>query len=216
MRISSTSFSTRTFAREEMALWILENCGAGRPLHRLERVHEAFLTKEDPGWAESRMVAMGSTAPSLSTRSLTLWLSPAMFPIPQIACSTTSMCGELNNWIRALMVPFSISTWTWSWLPDARLVKHHAASNYRIFCKYIIKNVEKEYSWIEFASSACLLTWIFGKFDLCNRERSLGTRLESITCWIGGFFSYESNLLKPIVANTTFISFASNIKVNSF
>jgi hypothetical protein len=49
MRISSTSFSTKTLAREDIALIIFEKGGAGLPLHKLERVQDAFLTNEDPG-----------------------------------------------------------------------------------------------------------------------------------------------------------------------
>ena len=129
--MSSTSFSMRTLANEPMALATLVKSGAGRPLQRFERVQDAFLTNEDPGCALSRIEAIGSIAPSAITRSLILELSPAMFPSPQMACSITSTCGDLSSSTRALMVPLSISIWTYSLFPLAKLVKHHAASNYR-------------------------------------------------------------------------------------
>ena len=81
----------RTLANESMALTTLSKAGAGRPLQRLARVQLAFLTKDDPGCALSNMSAIGLIAPCSITMSLILWLSPAIFPRPQMAYSTTSM-----------------------------------------------------------------------------------------------------------------------------
>jgi hypothetical protein len=44
---------------------------------------------------------------------------------------------------------------------------------------------------------------------------NLGTKLESITAWMGGFFSDESNLLNPTVANTSCNSSVEDIKARS-
>ena len=165
-----------------MALYIFKKGGAGLPLHKLERVQDALRTNEDPGWDLSRICAMGSTAPWLRTKSLTLWLSPAMFPMPQIACSTTSMCWELNNWIKDLMVPFSISTWTCSGVPEARLVRHHAASNYIIFIRLMRINKNERRLLKIRQKNKLLLTWSLGKSNLKRRFKRRGTRLESMTC----------------------------------
>lgn len=43
------SFSFKTFASDEIALLTLSKEGGGRPRQKLESVHEAFLTKDDPG-----------------------------------------------------------------------------------------------------------------------------------------------------------------------
>ena len=84
--------------------------GGGLPLHKLESVQLAFLTNEDPGYVPSKISDIGLIAPAFITISLTLWLSPAIFPSPQIAYSTTSTCGELNNSTSIWIVPFSINT----------------------------------------------------------------------------------------------------------
>jgi hypothetical protein len=73
--------------------------GAGRPLQKLDRVQLAFLVNVSPVVTWSRRSAIGFTAPAAITMSLILGPSPAMFPIPQIACSTTSMCGDLSSWM---------------------------------------------------------------------------------------------------------------------
>jgi hypothetical protein len=56
------------------------------------------------------MLAMGLTAPAKITISLTLEESPAIFPNPQIAYSTTSICVDCNNSTKTLTVPFSNNT----------------------------------------------------------------------------------------------------------
>ena len=71
-KISSTSFSMRTFDRDVIALSTLLNEGDGLPLQRLLSVQLAFLTKEEPGWALSRISAIGLIAPSCITISLIL------------------------------------------------------------------------------------------------------------------------------------------------
>lgn len=62
-------------------------------------------------------------------------------------------------------------------MPLAKFVKHQAASN----CN-------------------------FGKSVLDKKWINLGTKLASITYYIGGFFSKESNLLKPIAENIWYTS----------
>jgi len=47
--------------------------------------------KDVPGVAYSRTAAILSKAPLLRTLSLVIGLSPAIFPIPHITCSTTSI-----------------------------------------------------------------------------------------------------------------------------
>mgnify|MGYP001564489405 CR=1 FL=1 len=89
-KISSWSFSIRTFANDGIALFTLLNSGGGLPLQKLDNAQEAFLTREVPGYALSNTRAIGSTALVAITISLILWFSPAIFPIPQIACSITS------------------------------------------------------------------------------------------------------------------------------
>jgi hypothetical protein len=71
IRMSSTSFSITTLAREGMARCTLWKSGGGLPLHRLDRVQLAFLTNDEPGIALSRISEMGATAPALMTLSLT-------------------------------------------------------------------------------------------------------------------------------------------------
>lgn len=66
-KISSKSFSIRTLANDGTALLTLSKFGAGLPLHKFERVQLAFLTNDDPGFAWSRMAAIGSTAPAKIT-----------------------------------------------------------------------------------------------------------------------------------------------------
>jgi hypothetical protein len=95
----------------------------------LLKVHDAFLTKLLPGAAWSRIFAIGFTAPALITISLTLVLSPAILPRPQIAYSTTSKLGELNRSTKTETVSFSKRTCTCSDDPEAKFVKHQAASN---------------------------------------------------------------------------------------
>lgn len=127
--ISSLSFSTRTLIRVGIALLTRLYSGYGLPLHRFERAHDAFLIKEVPAGAWSRTYAILSRAPLWSTLSLVIELSPAIFPIPQITCSTTSACGESSSWIKCVRISFSIRLFTWSVVPDAIFVKHHADSN---------------------------------------------------------------------------------------
>jgi len=62
--MSSTSFYISTFARDETARSTLPKGGAGLPLQRFERVQLAFLTKDEPGTALSRMSAIMGMAPS--------------------------------------------------------------------------------------------------------------------------------------------------------
>lgn len=99
-----------TFAREGTALITFLKSGGGLPLQKFDKVQLAFLAKLLPGEARSRMLEIGFTAPAQITISLTLALSPAIFPRPQIAYSTTSMCEEFNNSTKTLTVPFSSST----------------------------------------------------------------------------------------------------------
>lgn len=67
INISSTSFSIRTLARDGTALLTYSKLGAGLPLHRLESVQLAFLTKDEPGFALSRMVEIGVITPAYIT-----------------------------------------------------------------------------------------------------------------------------------------------------
>lgn len=71
-------------------------------------------------------------------------------------------------------------------MPLAKFVKHHAASN----CN-------------------------FGKSVLDKKWINLGTKLASITDYIGGFFSKESNLLKPTAAKIWYTSLVSFINCNN-
>lgn len=129
IKISSISFSFRTLARDGIALYILWKSGVGLPLQKFESVQLAFLTKLLPGYALSKIFAIGLIAPAYITISLTFGLSPAIFPRPHIAYSMTSIWLEFNNSTNTLTVPFSNNTWTWSEFPLAKLVKHQAASN---------------------------------------------------------------------------------------
>jgi hypothetical protein len=67
IKISSTSFSMRTLARDDTALWTRLKFGAGLPLHRFDKVQLAFLTNDDPGWALSKIFEIGAIAPALIT-----------------------------------------------------------------------------------------------------------------------------------------------------
>jgi hypothetical protein len=71
---------------------------------------------------------------------------------------------------------FSIRLLTWSEVPDAILVKHQAASNYN-----------------------------FGN-SWCKNYINIGIKFASITAYIGGVFSIESNFLKPMHANSLYWS----------
>lgn len=105
--ISSSLFSIRTLAREGMHLSIYLKSAAGRPLQKFDKVQLAFLINvEEPVLTESSRFAIGSTAPEEITISLILGPSPAIFPMPQIAYSITSMCGEPSNFINWSMAPF--------------------------------------------------------------------------------------------------------------
>ena len=72
IKISSTSFSIRTLARDGIALCTFMKLGAGLPLQRFDNVQLAFLTNDEPGYALSRISAIGLIAPALMTISLTL------------------------------------------------------------------------------------------------------------------------------------------------
>lgn len=48
-KISSWSFSIRTFDKEGIALFTLLKSGGGLPLQKFESAHDAFLTKDEPG-----------------------------------------------------------------------------------------------------------------------------------------------------------------------
>lgn len=65
--------------------------GEGFPLQRFERVQDAFLIKDVPGKDLSIIEQIFSIAPLYKTLFLVIGLSPAIFPIPQIAYSTTSI-----------------------------------------------------------------------------------------------------------------------------
>ena len=54
----------RTFAKESTARETLANCGDGLPRHKFESVQLAFLTKEDPGMALSKISEIKGIAPS--------------------------------------------------------------------------------------------------------------------------------------------------------
>lgn len=105
--------------------------GAGLPLQKFAKVQLAFLIKVpyEPGATLSKRFAIGSTAPEFITMSLILGPSPAMLPMPQIAYSITSGCGEYSKTINFSIAPFYISTFTCSYVPLATFVKHQAASN---------------------------------------------------------------------------------------
>jgi len=70
--MSSRSFSINTLARDGIALFTLSKLGAGLPLQRLDSVQLAFLTKDEPGGALSKIAEIGLIAPEEITKSLTL------------------------------------------------------------------------------------------------------------------------------------------------
>jgi hypothetical protein len=124
------------------------------------------------GFAFYKTLEIISIAPLEITLSLVYGLSPAMFPIPQITYSTTSWWSDCKRWMKWERTSFSIRLLTWSEVPDAILVKHHAASNYN-----------------------------FGN-SWCKNYMNTGIKFASITAYIGGVFSIESNFLKPIHAKS--------------
>lgn len=121
-----------TFASALTPVLTLLKLGDGLPLQKFDNVQLAFLVKLEPASELLSIVAIGSTALAEITMSLIFGLSPAMFPRPQIAYSTTSMLGDYSKSTRTYIVPFSMSTCTWSFDPLARLVRHQAASNWSL------------------------------------------------------------------------------------
>ena len=117
--------------------------------------------------------------------SLSLVLSPEMFPMHQMAYSLTSMCCEAcRTLIRIGMPLFSTKFMTNLLSLLAKLVRHQIASN----CN-------------------------FGESCLWAKSNSLGTKPLSTVCWMGGFLSKESRRLRPIVEKICMI-FLSD-KINS-
>lgn len=97
--ISSWSFWIKTRAREGKHRFTFWMSGAGRPLQKFDKVQLAFLVNDWPVWTWSSRSAIGSTAPAAITISRILGPSPAIFPMPQIACSITSIWGDFSSLI---------------------------------------------------------------------------------------------------------------------
>jgi len=86
--------------------------------------------KEVPAGACCKTLEMLSKAPLSITLFLVVGLSPAIFPIPQITYSTTSMCVDCKSILKWLRTFFSIKLLTCSVVPEAMFVRHHADSNW--------------------------------------------------------------------------------------
>mmetsp|Transcript_5148 Transcript_5148/g.14164 ORF Transcript_5148/g.14164 Transcript_5148/m.14164 type:complete len:238 (-) Transcript_5148:218-931(-) len=104
--------------------------GWGLPRQRLLSVHVAFLSMDilEFGLSCSRR---GSSAPWLSTRSRHSGESPAMLPRAHTACSRTSSLGESRSCTKIGTEPCVITSRVCSDVPEAMLVRAHAASNWR-------------------------------------------------------------------------------------
>mmetsp|Transcript_14938 Transcript_14938/g.32998 ORF Transcript_14938/g.32998 Transcript_14938/m.32998 type:complete len:223 (-) Transcript_14938:112-780(-) len=109
-------------------------------------------------------------APSCSTRSLHCTLSPATLPSAQAACSRTSSLGLISSRMKIGTAPASITYRVCSEVPEAMFVRAQAASNCRA-----------------------------GFSAICRKSTKRCTTPDSITCWMGGFFSMDSRRLKCCV-----------------
>mmetsp|Transcript_159 Transcript_159/g.264 ORF Transcript_159/g.264 Transcript_159/m.264 type:complete len:207 (-) Transcript_159:13-633(-) len=139
----------------------MSKSGWGLPRQKLDRVQVAFLSMLNL-LPWCNCWSSGCIAPACNTRSRQGGESPAMLPNAHTACSLTSSLGLSNNLTNMGTAPTSITTLVCSLVPLAIFVKAHAASN----CKA-------------------------GLSSLCKNSTKRGTTPESITCWMGGFFSME-------------------------
>mmetsp|Transcript_12010 Transcript_12010/g.30796 ORF Transcript_12010/g.30796 Transcript_12010/m.30796 type:complete len:258 (+) Transcript_12010:1118-1891(+) len=150
--------------------WTMAGCGL--PRMRLDRAHTAL--RSGPicpiDAVASISLTILSLAPLASTRSRMLAQSPAMLPMAQTACSQTSMLGEVRRLTRA-GTPLLLTTASHCLLvPEAMLVRHHAASN----CSF-------ESGWPSIVTNE-------------------GTRPALMTSSMGGLRASESCLRRPRVA----------------
>mmetsp|Transcript_21097 Transcript_21097/g.60192 ORF Transcript_21097/g.60192 Transcript_21097/m.60192 type:complete len:259 (-) Transcript_21097:507-1283(-) len=141
----------------------ISNAGCGLPLQKLDSVHVAFRSMLSLEFWCS-CCSSGCMAPACNTKSRHGGESPAILPRAHTACSLTSSFGLERMRTKIGTAPTSMTTLVWSDVPEAMFVNAQAASN----CNA-------------------------GLSSRCRNSTNRGTTPESMTCWIGGFFSMLSN-----------------------
>jgi len=123
----SNCFYLRTLHKVRIPSLIWANLGAGFPLHKFAIAHKHLLRMNYWG-VFSTIRTSRCTIPYVRSSSRLLLLSPPMFAIAQIACSTTVLYFEVRKSTTTGMTPLSTRHWHCSEVPDAILVMHQAAS----------------------------------------------------------------------------------------
>ena len=122
-------FWTMYWQQKRTPFWIWAYTGSGLPRQRLHKAQAPFLVKE--AWCEFWAIKLHrlSIVPKWISMSLLIWLSPARFPIAQMACSTMARMGLLRQLTKIWMPPLSTTVWVCWVVPEATLVNAHNASN---------------------------------------------------------------------------------------
>ena len=97
--------------------------------HRLTITH-VTLRKNVIGTSDRKNFKRGATTPSSIQWSLNNGPSPIIFPRAQTACSQTLLCDELSNFKNLGTALAWTTAFVCSDVPDAILVRAHAASNW--------------------------------------------------------------------------------------
>lgn len=154
-----------------------------------------------------------------STRSLLVGPSPAMLPKAQTACSTTlGWLPGASRRTRRGTEPAFTTVAVWSEVPDATLVKAHAASNWRAGLKQVLEQDLEEYlhrhsyvqqAWQSFRAPFNIVSYLASQaitylLKFSRARTQYGTTPALIMSSIGGFCS----LLRVFLAAWTAISWS--------
>mmetsp|Transcript_99774 Transcript_99774/g.281696 ORF Transcript_99774/g.281696 Transcript_99774/m.281696 type:complete len:248 (-) Transcript_99774:695-1438(-) len=171
---TSSSESPTSIGKTSKAGAVCSRAGCGLPRHKLLRAHVAFLSAGTPLVVRISSTK-GAMTPCASVKSRSATESPAMLPSAHTACSRTSPFGEPNNRMKAGSAPTSTTALVCGAEPEAMLVSTHKISNW---------------SSNEPVSEAS-----------CTKR---GTTPRSMTSWIGGWSSLETNFRNACVATNCF------------
>ena len=131
---TSSSPSISSFASVGIACVTCATDGCGLPRIRLERAHTALRSGPICPIDAVASTSLSTTAVALlaRTRSRIVGQSPAMLPIAHTACSHTSMLDDDMRATRGGTPPLETTASHWVDVPEAMLVRHHAASNWSL------------------------------------------------------------------------------------
>ena len=131
---TSLSFEYKSEESAGRICWRTLIEGAGFLLrHKLDKVHVIFR-RNVLGVSGRIRAKSGSTIPHLMTRSLSSEPSPAIFPSAHTACSHTFELGDESSFTKGPTAPISTTCRVCKDVPEAMLVRAHAASNWSMGC----------------------------------------------------------------------------------